>query len=75
MMYQNTLTTMVLSCLSQKLYVLFCRCHGEDKRKQEYVSNEALCERLIGFTMFMGELFLNMTVSTDIIYVCGTKIV
>ena len=55
--------------------MLFCRCHGEDKRKQEYVSNEALCERLIGFTMFMGELFLNMTVSTDIIYVCGTKIV
>lgn len=44
---------------------IFFRCHEEHQKRDDLADN---CDRkthLIGFTLFMGELFVNMTVSVS----------
>lgn len=40
----------------------YCRCKEEFLKKDEMILNPKLIDRLCGFTMFIGELFLNLEV-------------
>lgn len=40
----------------------YCRCKAEYLKKEEMIANPKSTDRLCGFTMFIGELFLNLEV-------------
>lgn len=40
----------------------YCRCKKEYLKKEEMIANPKSTDRLCGFTMFIGELFLNLEV-------------
>lgn len=53
--------------LAQKIWMIliiffYCRCKKEYLKKEEMIANPKSTDRLCGFTMFIGELFLNLEV-------------